>query len=252
MAPDEQLVSIVTPAFNAERFIRECIDSVLAQTHRALEMLVVDDCSRDKTAEIVRSYSSRDPRIRLISRESNGGPAAARNTALKAASGRFIAFLDSDDLWTERKLEEQLQFMKETDSTFSFTGYRRISEQGAFVSERVRVPTSLNYSGLLKNTAIATTTVLIDRSKTGPLEMKQTYYDDFALWLSVLKRGFTAHGLQKDLARYRVVEGSWSRRKWRSAIQVWKAYRQVEGLSWPYSVWCFLHYAFNATRKHSR
>jgi len=252
MTLDPALVSVITPAFNAGRFIERCVESVTSQSYRSFEMFVVDDCSTDNTADLVQACSDRDSRVRLIRRTQNGGPAAARNTALKEASGRYIAFLDSDDLWTDRKLEEQLRFMNDRNAALSFTAYRKISEKDDLISEVIQIPHLLNYDGLLKNTAIATTTVIVDRSKTGPFEMKTTYYDDFSLWLSLLKRGFLAHGHQADLARYRVVGGSWSGSKGRSALHVWKAYRDVEQLSLPYSAWCFIHYAVNAIRKHCR
>lgn len=247
---DRELVSIITPAYNCARFIQETIDSVLAQTHRNWEMLVVDDGSRDDTVAIVEGIGRDDPRIRVLRQQKNMGPACARNAGLQAANGSLVAFLDSDDLWLPNKLERQIEFMRSRDSAFSFTGFRRMDEKGLSIGALRAVPDRLSYSDLLKNTAIVTSTVVIDRSQTGDFIMPVTYYDDFAAWLSILKKGYVAHGLKDDLLRYRVVGQSISRNKRRSALWVWKTYREVEGLSLPRSIWCFGNYAWRAYRKY--
>jgi len=243
-------VSIVTPAYNAARFVGDAIESVRRQRHSDWEMLVIDDCSRDDTREVVRSYSRKDSRVRLIEQATNGGPARARQAGLNAASGRYVAFLDSDDLWLPAKLERQLSFMQDRDAAISFTQFRRISADGGQTGRLIQVPEYLDYHKLLRNTAIATSSVVIDRRKTGPFSMIVTYYDDFVLWLQILRRGFVAHGLQEDLMRYRVASGSWSRNKLRSALWVWRTYQNVEKLSLPYSAWCFAGYMWNAVSKY--
>lgn len=246
------LVSIITPAYNAARHIKETIASVQAQSLTDWELLVVDDCSKDDTVSVVREFASRDPRVHLIKQEKNGGPAAARQAAIDAAKARYIAFLDSDDVWLPNKLEIELAFMRENDAALTFTAFRRISEDGSFTGRLIGVPTRLSYRGLLKNTAIATSTVLVDRDKTGALSMTRTYYDDYALWLSILRRGHIAHGLPQDLMRYRVVSRSVSRNKGRSAYWVWRLYRDVEKLNLLYATWCFIHYAARAYIKYRR
>lgn len=243
-------VSIVSPAYNAARFVEAAIDSVIAQTRTDWEMLVVDDCSRDDTTAIVQRRAAADPRVRLLRHERNGGPAQARQTALDAARGRFVAFLDSDDLWLPAKLERQLAFMEATGAALSFTQFRRIDAAGAVEGRLIDVPDTLDYHGLLKNTVIATSTVLVDREQTGPLRMTRTYYDDYALWLGILRRGLPARGLREDLMRYRVLGQSVSRNKLRSARMVWRVYRDVERLSLPRAAWSFGHYALNAMRKY--
>ena len=244
------LVSIVTLAFNAARFVTETIASVRAQTHADWEMLVVDDCSCDDTAATVESVAAIDARVRLIRHTSNGGPARARQTAIDAAGGRYIAFLDSDDLWLPEKLERQLAFQTERRAALTFTEFRRIDADAAKTGRLIRVPDQLRYQDLLCNTAIATSTVIVDRELAGPLRMAQTYYDDFALWLDILRRGFVAHGLAADLMRYRVLGKSVSRNKVRSARMVWRVYRDVERLSTSAAAWCFARYAVNATLKY--
>lgn len=242
-------VSVITAAYNAEAFIAETIASVQAQTLADWEMLVADDASGDRTAAIVESFAEQDPRVRLISLDSNGGVARARNAALAEARGRYIAFLDSDDLWLPQKLERQLAFMAERDAAVSYTAFRRIDERGAQIGRLVKVPPRLTYRQLLKNTAIATLTGMADTAKTGPLRMTEARRDDYILWLSILKRGFVAEGLQEDLARYRVVTGSLSSKPKRSAAWVWNVYRRIEGLGPLQSAWYLAHYGTRALLK---
>ena len=243
-------VSIVTPAFNAAKYIAGTIASVQAQTHADWEMIVVDDCSRDGTRDAVRRIAGRDPRVRLVEQPRNGGPARARQAALDVARHPHVAFLDADDLWLPAKLERQLAFMRERRAAFTYTEYRRISADGARVGRLVRVPDRMTYARLLGNTAIATSTVIVDRGATGPLAMTETYYDDFVLWLGILKRGFVAEGLHEDLMRYRVLAKSVSRNKANSAMHVWRTYRDVERLPLARSAWSFASYASRALLKY--
>lgn len=246
------LVSIITPAYRVESIIQETIDSVLNQTYPNWEMLVADDCSPDNTSAVVVRATVADPRVRLISCKENRGPAAARNAALSEARGRWIAFLDSDDLWLPTKLEETINFAISNASALTFTGFRRISSDGSVTGAYIPVPSQLSYSQLLGNTAIATSTVLVDRWMVDSITMEKVFYDDFVCWLAILKRGFKAFGLDKDLMRYRVLKNSVSRNKLRSAIEVWKTYREVENLGIVRSTWCFARYAFNAINKYRR
>lgn len=245
-----QLVSIIVPAYRAARVIPATIESVLAQTWPHWEMLVADDCSPDDTREVVRAWSARDPRIQLIPLQRNGGPAAARNAALERARGRWIAFLDSDDLWLPTKLERSIAFAQQQQAALVYTGFRRISADGAQVGRYIAVPPRLGYRQLLGNTAIATSTVVIDRAQTGNIRMQSVYYDDFVCWLGIVKRGLTARGLDEDLMRYRVLQQSVSRNKKRSAQEVWKTYRSVEGLGLLPSAWYFANYAARALLKY--
>lgn len=251
MPVDNELVSIVTPAYKAASYVAETICSVQAQTYSNWEMLVVEDGSPDDTWVVVARHAEEDPRVKLI-RQANSGPALARQTSLDHASGRYIAFLDSDDLWLPEKLEHQLAFMREHCCVISYTAFRRISENGEVVGHLINVPSRMDYRSLLGNTAIATSTVMIDRSTSGPLKMTRTYYDDFALWLSILKRGHTAHGLNEDLMRYRVLGQSVSRNKRRSMQMVWKAYREIEQLNIISATNAFIRYTWNAWKKYRR
>jgi len=243
------LVSIITPAWNAAAFIAETVGSVQAQTIADWEMLIADDCSTDATIAVVERLAAADPRIRLIRRSTNGGPGLTRQSALDHAVGRFVAFLDADDLWLPNKLARQLPFMQERRAALSYTAFRRIAEDGSQLRALKRVPSSLTYDALLRNTAIATVTAIVDRDVSGPIEIKNQGYDDFCLWLSILRRGHVAYGLNEDLARYRVRGGSISSRPLRSAHWVWNIYRNVEGLPWPRAAWCLANYGVRALAK---
>jgi teichuronic acid biosynthesis glycosyltransferase TuaG len=243
------LVSIITPSWNVERLIGETIESVQAQTFGDWELLIADDCSTDRTATVIEGYAAKDPRIKLIRQPCNGGPALARQAAIEHAQGRFMAFLDSDDLWLPTKLERQLGFARGHRAALSFTAFRRINETGSVTGRLIPVPDTLNYEQLLRNTSIATLTALVDREVAGPIAMKNEPYDDFCLWLSILKPGRVAYGLNEDLARYRVREVSVSSRRLRSAGWVWHIYRDVERLSPVKAAWCFAHWSARAWLK---
>jgi teichuronic acid biosynthesis glycosyltransferase TuaG len=243
------LISIITPSWNVEHLIGKTIESVQAQTLGDWELLIADDCSTDNTTEVVESYAAKDPRVKLIRQPRNGGPALARQAAIERAEGRFIAFLDSDDLWLPAKLERQVAFAREHLAPLSFTAFRRINETGSVTGRLIPVPASLTYDQLLKNTSIATLTALVDRDLTGGIAMKDEPYDDFCLWLSILKPGRIAYGLNEDLARYRVRGSSVSSRPLRSAGWVWHIYCNVERLSLIRSAWCFAHWSVRAWLK---
>jgi teichuronic acid biosynthesis glycosyltransferase TuaG len=246
------LVSIITPAFRVASVINETIDAVIAQTYPHWEMLIADDCSPDETRAVVLERAKSDPRIKLVALAANGGPATARNAALEHATGRWIAFLDSDDVWLPEKLERSIAHAKKRKAGLVFTGFRRISADGRAIGRYVKVPDTLTYRQLLGNTAIATSTVVIDRQIAGDIRMRKTYYDDFDCWLQILKRGHDAAGLNEDLMRYRVMSQSVSRNKRHSALHVWRAYRNLERLNLPMSIWYFGRYAIRGMLKYRK
>lgn len=246
------IVSIITPAYKAEHYISDTILSVLSQTHQNWEMIIIDDHSPDNTAEIIKKYAEIDSRIKPITLKKNGGPANARNTGLNAAKGDWIAFLDSDDIWLPYKLERSLNFAKEKNSGFIFTGFRRIDANNTKTGHYISSPKEIDYRELLGNTVIATSTVLISRNVCGDIQMQHVYYDDFVCWLSILKKGITAHGLDEDLMRYRVLNQSVSRDKKKSALKVWEIYRNIEHLNIITAAWYFSQYAFNAYLKYRK
>jgi teichuronic acid biosynthesis glycosyltransferase TuaG len=243
------MISIITPSYNSAKFIGETIKSVRKQTYQDWEMLIVDDCSTDNSKDIIKEYSDNDARIKLIALEKNVGAAEARNIALRKAKGRYIAFLDSDDLWLPEKLNKQLAFMKKTKIDFSFTAYNRISESGKYINT-IPVPKTIDYHNFLKNTVIGTLTVMIDRESTGYFEMpiiKSSH--DMALWCKLLRNGRKAYGINETLAQYRVVSNSNTSKKLKAALDVWKVLRQHEKINFLKSAYYFSNYAFNAAKK---
>ena len=243
-------VSVITPMYNCEKFISETIESVLNQTYTNWEMIIIDDCSTDKSKEIAKQYIERDKRIRLIELKENSGAAVARNKGIEVSSGRFIAFLDGDDLWESNKLEKQIQFMTEKNIGFSFTSYRVISETGIDLNKTVMVPNEIDYEGLLRNTIIGCLTVVIDRDIIKEIEMPLIRTrQDFATWLSILKKGYKAYGIDIPLARYRIVKDSISSNKLKAASKNWYVYRKIEKLSLFNTIVVFSSYVFNAIKK---
>ena len=244
------LVSIITPSYNSSKFIEECINSVTSQTYKDWEMIIVDDCSTDDSIKVISKYAKKNNRIKIILLEENVGAAKARNIAIKESKGKYIAFLDSDDLWKKNKLEKQLKFMSENDIAFSFTSYQSISENGVEKYSKIVAPKEIDYHSYLKNTIIGCLTVIIDREKTGDFYMPDIRSShDMALWLLIMKRGFTAYGLNENLAYYRIVSTSNTSKKWKAAKEVWGVYRTIEKLNLLYSTICFVSYVYNAIKK---
>jgi teichuronic acid biosynthesis glycosyltransferase TuaG len=247
----DPVVSVITPAHNAARFLHETIRSVQAQTFTEWEMIVVDDLSSDETPAIVRQFAAGDARVRLLQMTSKGGAAGARNAGMDAARGRNIAFLDSDDLWLPEKLRVQVEFMRSTGAVFTFAEYRMIDEEGSIIGRPIRAPKRIDYRELLKNTAIGCLTVMLDREICSGIRMPNLRrHEDLAMWYAILKRGNVARGIPIDLARYRIVRGSRSRDKIATALHMWKVYRQVERLPLADALWCFGHYAWHAYWKN--
>lgn len=240
-------ISIITPAYNAERFIGEAIESVLAQTYSNWEMIITDDCSSDQTIEIIKSYQQTDERIKLIQLAENSGSAIARNTSMDHASGSFLAFLDSDDQWLPDKLVKQLDFMLEKDIAFSFTKYVRIEEDGTETNAITEAPETVDYNELMKHCVIGCLTVMLDKDKIGNERMINIRTrQDYVFWLTIMKTGFLAYGLPEVLAKYRLVEGSISSNKVKAAKQNWYVYRHIEKQSILKSSWYFLNYAIRS------
>lgn len=245
---DNNLVSIIMPAYNSQRFIGETIQSVLEQTYQDWELLITDDCSTDEVELVVASYAKLDSRVKYFKLKENSGPAVARNNSIANAKGRFLAFLDSDDLWVPEKLKTQLDFMHAEKCDFTYTYYQRIKEDGVRYNYINECPDSLNYNQLLKNTAISTLTVVVDRMKYKEVLMKKGWgYDDYVLWLDLLKQGGKAVCIPKPLAFYRVVESSVSSKKVRATKWVWRILREHENINVvksSYYISCFCINAF--------
>ena len=249
----DELISIIVPVYNAERHLAETIACVRAQTCREWELLLVEDGSADGSlAEIRRCMEETgDSRIRLICQPSNMGAARARNRGLAEARGRYIAYLDADDLWMPRKLERELAFMEEKEAAFAFTGYEFADGRGQGTGKVVHVPEKLEYRQALSNTTIFTTTVMFDTARIGKekLMMPQVKSEDTALWWQVLRSGYTAYGLDENLVRYRRPGKSLSSNKLEALRRIWNLYRRVEGLNVAVSAWHFCFWAWRAVRR---
>ena len=241
-------VSIITPTYNSERFIRACIDSIRMQTWQDWQLLIVDDCSSDDTVKIIESYKRNDLRIFVLHNHRHLGPAGSRNLAIEQASGRFIAFLDSDDLWAPHKLETQVRFMEESGAALSYTGYEKMLENGTKMHRIVHVPATISYKGLLNHNFIGCLTAMYDTDQTGKVYMPEIKRrQDFGLWLRILKAGHTAKGIDESLAYLRLRKGSLSSNKAVAAWYTWQLYREVERLSFPRSMY---HFANNVVRSY--
>ncbi len=243
------MISIIVPVYNAEKFIRETIQSVLDQTYTDFELLLVDDCSRDKSAEVIESFE--DARVILLRQEQNAGAYAARNRGLKEAKGRYIAFLDSDDCWEPCKLEHEMAFMERESAGFVFTGYEFADENCVGTGKVVRVPRTINFKQALSNTTIFTSTVLIDREKIPDelIEMPHIASEDTATWWRILKAGHVGYGLDENLVRYRRSGNSLSANKFVALKRIWGLYRKIAGLSVVASAWYFVGWAIKAVKR---
>ena len=247
---NQPLVSIIMPSYNAERYIAESIESVLAQTYSNWELVITDDCSTDKTPEIAEAYGKNDPRIKFCIAKQHGGIAKTRNQSLQRAQGELIAFLDNDDLWLPEKLEKQVQFMTENNYAFCYSEYELMKEDGTPKGKVIKTAGVINYHKYLRNTIIGSGTIMLDPKKTGVLTMPDNATsDDMALWCKILKAGHCAYPIKEVLMKYRVRSNSASANKWKAAKDVWRVYRNQEHLSVLRSIACFIGYAFNAVIK---
>ena len=245
------LVSIIMPCYNAECYIAQSIESVLAQTYQNWELLITDDGSTDKSVEIISKYSKNDDRINVMVSDEHQGIARTRNMSISRAKGRFVAFLDSDDIWYPEKLEKQVEYMLEHELAFTYSSYEIIDYQGNPKNRIVKDAGVMSYKKYLRNTIICCGTVVIDREKTGHFAtpiIKTS--EDMSLWLSIMKRGFDAYPVPGPLHKYRITPGSASSNKFKAACDVWRVYRKIEKLSLPASVFNFVCYTFNAVKKH--
>lgn len=248
----KELVSIITPSYNSSRYIKETIMSVINQSYTEWEMIIVDDCSSDNTESIVKSFVEKDSRIRWIKMEKNSGAATARNIALENAKGRFIAYLDSDDIWYKEKLEKQINFMLNKKCGFSCTAYEVIDDNGKPKNKFIYMKKYLDYKGFLINNLLQTVGIMVDLNLVNKNNLKMPNLrrrQDAATWLQVLKSGHSCYGLNEVLAQYRRTEGSLSSNKKKAIKGVWFLYREIEKLPLIFSLYCFSRYAFLAVWK---
>lgn len=245
-------ISVITPAYNAENYIGQTIESVQAQTYKVWEMIIVDDCSTDYTAVLVSDYAKKDPRIKLVKAPKNGGVAAARNLGLEQTTGDYIAFVDSDDLWKPEKLEKQLAFMKEKGCVLSYTDFQKFNTEDGSLGKVMRCPKKMRADDILKNTAIGCLTVMVDKRLAGEFRMPPLgHTEDNCTWYHILKEtGQTAFNQGEVLSLYRDGNASMTKNKGKSAKQQWFTYRGYFKFSRIRSAYYFLCYAINAVLRH--
>lgn len=244
------MVSIVVPVYNAAKYIENTIRMVEEQTYKDWELILVDDASVDNSVEVIREMlKTRKKRIRLIRKETNEGAAMARNTGIDASSGRYIAFLDADDVWKRDKLEKQIAFMERTGAAFSFHSYEFGDEEAKPTGKIVHAPKTLTYKQALSRTVIFTTTVMFDTEKIDMeiIHMPQVPSEDTATWWRILKYGHTAYGLDENLAIYRRPPKSLSSNKLAAIGRIWFLYRNIANLSVAKSLFYFGGWAVRAT-----
>lgn len=245
-------VSIIMAAYNAEKTIRQAIESVLAQTYTDFELLVINDCSKDQTQAIVEEYSQRDRRVKLIVNPHNMGVSQTRLNGLNAALGDWIAVLDSDDAWLPEKLEKQMKLQKQTEAVLLYTGSQFIDSDGKKIDWVLNVPEKVNYRTLLKQNILSNSSSLCGK------ELYRKHYaigdrmhEDFALWLSILKNGEVAYGVNEPLLIYRISTDSKSGNKIKAAKMNWNTYRAV-GLSIFESFYYMVWYTINGLLKYQK
>lgn len=245
-----ELVSVITPNYNSEKYISETIQSVIRQTYQQWELIIVDDGSADNSLSIINDYLS-DPRIKLYRQPFNQGPVAARNKGIEMASGRYIAFLDSDDAWAPEKLEKQLPFFKTAnDVAIVFADYEQMDEAGNLLNKVITAPSTVTYASLLKTNYIGCLTAVYDQQLLGKRYFVNHGHEDYILWLSILRDGYCARNTGEVLARYRKSQHSLSGNKLKAATWQWGIYRNVEKINLFKSIRLFCSYFIHALKKH--
>lgn len=243
-------ISIITPTYNSLQFIEETIQSILNQTYSNWELLITDDCSTDGTRELLKQYASKDNRIKIFQLDKNSGPGVARNNSIKNASGRFIAFCDSDDQWKPDKLEKQIKFLTINDLAFTFSAYQKINEKGE-KGGIINIPDEVHYNHLLKSCPIGCLTAIYDTEKIGKVYMPEIRKrQDYGLWLKIFQIIGSAKGMKENLAYYRVRSNSVSSNKFVAAKYYFKVLRQVGKVSLFKAWFYFFHYALNGFHKY--
>lgn len=245
----EGLVSIIMPAYNAAKTIEKSIETVSNQTYSNWELIIVDDCSKDDTLEVLEKYKE-NSKIKVVVNEVNSKAAITRNNGLKLAQGQYVAFLDSDDLWIPTKLEKQVAFSKEQNAGFVFTSYSCVDENDKDMDRIIHVPRTISAMKLLGNTIIGCSTVLIDRAKIGDFEfIVNNKREDMFTWYLLLERGFLAYGMDEVMMKYRVASNSSSANKANMAKEYLRGLKDIAKLSFFRRMWCFGSYAFHAVKK---
>lgn len=243
------LVSIITPMYNAEKYVESTIQSVLSQTYENWEMIIVNDCSTDNSLDIAERYSKKDARIKIFNHEHNKGISATRNEGISNAKGRYIAFVDSDDIWKKDKLKKQIAFMKDNNYDFTYTVCELINEVGTPLNKILKIRIFANFKDLLKSNYIVCSSVIIDTRKIN-VYVPDVKHEDYATWLRILKNGHTAYALNNMLVEYRIRKFSVSANKIKSFSWVFNIYRNYLKMSLLQALYRIIVYFFYSTIKY--
>lgn len=244
------MVSVIMPCYNMENYVADSIASVQRQSYPHWELLIVDDASTDGTIETVKTRAEQDEKIHFVVKTQHSGIADTRNQCIQMAKGRFLAFLDADDIWHPEKMETQLRFMLENKVGFTYTTYDWIDEEGNTLNKFINTIGNLDYKTYLRNTIIGCSTVMVDTDIVGKVVVPHfRTSEDTATWLDILKKGHLAYAIDKPLVSYRIRRKSASSNKLKASADLWKVYRKNEKLPFFKALYYFGCYAVNAIKK---
>ena len=246
-------VSVIMPAYNAERYIEAAIRSVMCQSLESWELIVIDDCSRDATVAVAERLAREDPRIRVLRNEENLGVAKTRNKGLDLCRGDYAALLDSDDLWYPEKLASQVALARETGADILYCSYAIVDQDGVKKCDDFIVPEATDFDASLIQSVISCSTALLSRRLVDRYRFDSTYYhEDLALWLRMLGDGYSARGNQEVLAAYRVMDGTRASNKLKSAARRWQIYRNMLHFSPVRSAKLLMQYGLLGLKKYKK
>jgi teichuronic acid biosynthesis glycosyltransferase TuaG len=246
----QPLVSVVIPAYKCEKYIAEALESAINQTYKSIEIIIVNDCSPDNCESVILEYMEKDKRIRYLKNNENLGVASSRNKGVKASEGEYVAFLDSDDVWSLDKIEKQIKHLQENNGYFCYTSYRLVDESGGDLNKVYIVPESVEYKKLLYHNVINSSTAVIKRDILIQHPMKHDeIHEDYLEWLTLLKFHGKALGLTECLALYRQVKQSRSNNKFKSFLMTNEVYK-LEGIHFFLRLYYLWHYSINGIKKY--
>ncbi|HEY5588810.1 MAG TPA: glycosyltransferase family 2 protein [Candidatus Paceibacterota bacterium] len=245
--------SVIIPVYNSEKYLEMTIKSVIVQTYADIEIVIIDDCSTDSSYDVIKKWGAADSRIRILRNEKKLGVAETRNKGIETALGEYIALLDSDDIWLPEKLEKQISFMEEKCCSLSYCSYDLINSTDNIFGEPFLVPKMANLSALLKNNFLSCSTIIVRREFfLNHLFSSEYYHEDYVVWLSMLKECKIVYGINEVLAKYRVMKGTRSANKIKSAKERWKIYRDLLKMNVFVSIYFFAFYVYKSLKKYKK
>lgn len=245
------LVSVITPVYNCEKYIERTLNSVFSQTYKNIEIVLVDDRSKDSSVDIIKSFQATHPEIVYYLQPKNMGAGHARNKALEIAKGQYVAFLDADDMWKPEKIEKQINLLQKKNGGFCFTAIEMIDGDDNVIKGKRKVKDAIDYKFLLSNTMIPTSGVMVDRTIKGDFRMHlRRGGQDYATWLRLLRDGSKAYGINEAMVGYRIDGESLSSNKMKSISQIWEIQTQDEGIGKIAATWHIVRWCWNSIKKY--